>query len=83
MDLKTYLTEHDGKVSRTGTELARVASACGVSTEFLYQFALGHRQVSPELACNLEYATEGRVDRRDSLPDFPWSRPVEKVRAVG
>jgi DNA-binding transcriptional regulator YdaS (Cro superfamily) len=85
MDLKTYLSEFepDRKVTRAGSELKRLADACGVSTEFLYQFALGHRVVSSELACHLEYATEGRVNRRDSLPDFPWDRPVEKVRAVG
>lgn len=83
MDAKTYFTERDGKVSRDGAELGRVATACGVTAGFLYLVALGHKPASPRLACDMEHATNGYVDRRDSLPDFPWDAPVEQVRAAG
>lgn len=82
MDAKTYFTERDGRVSRDGTELNRVAAACGVTPGTLYLVVLGHKTPSAELACNLEHATGGYVDRRDTLPDFPWDRPVE-ARAAG
>lgn len=86
MDLRTYFTQRDGKVSRTGPELNRVAAACDVTPGFLYQVALDLRTVSSELACHLEYATGGYVNRRETLPEFPWDRPAvepEKVRATG
>lgn len=83
MDLKTYLTERDGRTSRDGSELNRLAIACRITPSFLYLVALGHKPASPELACNLEHATSGYVDRRDTLPAFPWDRPAEQLRATG
>jgi DNA-binding transcriptional regulator YdaS (Cro superfamily) len=83
MDAKTYFTERDGKVSRDGTELTRCAAACGVTPGFLYMVVLGHKPASPALACNLEHATTGYVDRRDTLPTFPWDRPTDQIRATG
>lgn len=75
MDAKTYFTERDGKVSREGAELVRVAEACKVTPGTLYLVVHGHKTPSPELACNIEHATGGYVDRRDTLPAFPWDRP--------
>ncbi|QWF19274.1 helix-turn-helix domain-containing protein [Lysobacter capsici] len=76
-DLKAHLTEVDGRTSRDGTELVRIATFCNVSPGFLYVVALGHKPASAELACRIEYATLGRVDRRLTLPSFPWDRPAE------
>lgn len=76
MDAKTYFTERDGRVSREGAELIRVAQECNVTPGTLYMVVRGHKVPSAELACNLEHATNGYVDRRDTLPDFPWDRPV-------
>lgn len=75
MDAKTYFTERDGKVTRNGPELNRCAKECGVTGGFLYMVVLGHKPASAKLACELEHATGGFVDRRDTLPDFPWDRP--------
>lgn len=83
MDAKTYFTERDGKVSRVGVELCRVADACKVTSNFLYMVVQGHKPCSARLACDLEHATSGYVDRRDSLPEFPWDRPAEPVQATG
>jgi hypothetical protein len=41
--------------------------------------AAGHKTASPELAANVEYATRKKVNRRITLPAFPWDAPVEKV----
>lgn len=72
MDIKTYLAYHDGKVKRNAPELSRLSRKCGVSREFMYLMALGHAFPSPKLAIHIEHYTSGRVDRRDSLPTFPW-----------
>ena len=80
MDAKTYFTQRDGTVSRDGVELKRVAEKCGVTPGFLYVMTLGHKPASPRLACDLEHATDGYVDRRDTLPDFPWDRPIDQDR---
>ncbi|KRA74244.1 hypothetical protein ASD78_12175 [Lysobacter sp. Root667] len=80
MDAKTYFTERDGKVTRDGAELVRVATECGVTPGFLYLVALGHKSASPRMACDLEHATGGFVDRRDTLKDFPWDRPVQPAK---
>lgn len=77
VDAKTYFISRDRKVSKTGAELVRVAKACQVTPNFLYMVVHGHKPCSPRLACALEHATKGRVDRRVSLPDFPWDRPVK------
>ena len=79
MDLKNYLTERDGRLHREGRELVRVAGVCGVTPYYLYMLACGHKTASPELAANLEYATRGVVNRRDTLPAFPWDAPAQKV----
>lgn len=83
MDAKTYFTERDGKVSRDGAELNRVAIASGVTPGFLYMVALRHKPFSPRLACDVEHATSGYVDRRDSLPEFPWDGPAGSLRKAG
>ncbi|MFC0677498.1 hypothetical protein ACFFGH_06495 [Lysobacter korlensis] len=76
MDAKTYFTERDGRVSKDGDELQRVAAACGVTPGTLYLVALGHKTPSAELACLIEHSTGGYVDRRDTLRDFPWDGPL-------
>jgi DNA-binding transcriptional regulator YdaS (Cro superfamily) len=76
MDLKTYLVAHDGKLLREGRELRRVAGFCDVSPYYLCQLAAGHKTASPELAANIEYATRKVVNRRVTLPAFPWDEPA-------
>lgn len=82
MNLKDHLVATDGRTSRDGLELNRIATACSVTPGFLYLVALGHKPFSPELACNVEHATDGAVDRRESLPDFPWDGPVDGSKAA-
>ncbi|QAU22868.1 hypothetical protein EO087_01755 [Dyella sp. M7H15-1] len=75
MDAKTYFLQADGKLSRKCGELRRVAGLCKVTPYYLYMVISGHKTASPELAANLEHATKGQVDRRITLPDFPWDPP--------
>jgi DNA-binding transcriptional regulator YdaS (Cro superfamily) len=75
MDAKTYFTERDMKVARDGAELCRVAEVCEITPGTLYLIALGHKPASPKLAALIEYATDGAIDRRETLPDFPWDAP--------
>ena len=77
MDLKTYLTKHDTRLTREGAELIRVATNCDVSPYYLYMVAAGHKKASAELAANIEYATGKKVSRRVTLPTFPWDEPVK------
>lgn len=77
MDLKTYLTKHDGRLTREGAELHRVADSCGVSPYYLFMVAAGHKVAGPELAANIEYATHKDVNRRETLPTFPWDAPAK------
>lgn len=81
MDLKTYLLERDGKFTRDGDETRRVAEACGVSPYYLYMLAAGHKTASAELAANIEYATRKKVNRRETLPTFPWDAPAKTKAA--
>jgi len=76
MDLKTYLTKHDTKFTREGAELIRIADVCGVSPYYLFMVAAGHKIAGPELAANIEYATRKKVNRRVTLPTFPWDAPA-------
>ncbi|GAA0907565.1 hypothetical protein GCM10009552_15670 [Rothia nasimurium] len=77
MDAKTYFVKKDGRLSREGNELRRVADFCDVSPYYLYMVVTGHKTPSPELAANLEHATAGVVDRRVSLPAFRWDAPAK------
>jgi hypothetical protein len=79
MDLKSYLTKRDGKFTREGAELRRVAEFCDVSPYYLFMVAAGHKVAGPELAANIEHATKKKVNRRTTLPKFPWDAPTEKV----
>lgn len=79
MDLKSYLIKRDGKFTREGAELIRVAGVCDVSPYYLYMVAAGHKVASPELAANLEYATKKAVNRRETLTTFPWDAPTNKA----
>jgi hypothetical protein len=79
MDLKSYLTKRDGKFHREGVELRRIADFCEVTPYYLFMVASGHKTASPELAANLEYATKKKVNRRETLPTFPWDQPAAKV----
>lgn len=79
MDLKSYLTKRDGKFTREGAELRRVADFCEVTAYYLFMVAAGHKTASTELAANIEYATRKKVNRRTTLPTFPWDAPIEKA----
>jgi len=80
VNIKAYFLSKDGRFTREGAELVRVAGVCGVSPYYLYMIAAGHKGASPELAANIEYATDGQVNRRETLPGFPWDAP--SVREV-
>lgn len=82
MDLKTYLTKRDIKFTREGAEVIRVANVCGVTPYYLYMVAAGHKVASPELAANIEYATRKKVNRRVTLPTFPWDAPTNQSEAA-
>jgi hypothetical protein len=79
MDLKSYLTKRDGKFTREGAELRRVADFCEVSPYYLFMVASGHKVAGPELAANIEHATKKKVNRRTTLPTFPWDAPKERA----
>lgn len=81
MDLKSYFVKRDGKFTREGFELRRVADSCGVSPYYLYMVAAGHKVASAELAANIEYATRKKVNRRETLPTFPWDAPAKTIAA--
>jgi DNA-binding transcriptional regulator YdaS (Cro superfamily) len=83
MELKSYFTKRDGKFTREGAELRRVADVCGVSPYYLFMVASGHKTASAELAANIEYATRKKVNRRTTLPTFPWDAPItQSVQAT-
>jgi hypothetical protein len=50
MTFHAYLTKHDGKPRPDGSELIRLAAACGKSSYYLYLTALGHKRVSSATA---------------------------------
>jgi hypothetical protein len=77
MDLKSYLIKRDGKFTREGRELVRIAAFCDVSPYYLYMVAAGNKIPGAELAANIEYATRKKVNRRVTLPTFPWDAPSE------
>jgi DNA-binding transcriptional regulator YdaS (Cro superfamily) len=82
MDLKTYLTNHDMKLTREGAELKRIARDCDVSPYYLFMVASGHKTPGAELAADIEYATKGEVDRRETLPSFRWDAPAAGQEAA-
>lgn len=83
MDAKSYFTNLDGKLTREGTELRRVAAFCDVSPYYLYMVVAGYKKPSPDLAANLEHATNGTVNRRITLPEFRWDAPLQSKRMSG
>jgi hypothetical protein len=51
MDLRAYLTKHDGKPRPDGPELIRLKNAVGLrSAYYVYMVALGHKRVSEKTA---------------------------------
>ena len=81
MDLRSHLTEIDGRVARDGAETVRIATFCHVSPNYLFMVAGGYKTASPELAANIEHATSGNVDRRITLPEFPWDAPSRQQQS--
>jgi DNA-binding transcriptional regulator YdaS (Cro superfamily) len=75
MDLSTYFTAHDGRVTKNGAKLAEVARQAKVSSYYLYMVVSGHKPVSPQLATALQIATNGACTRRETCPEFPWDEP--------
>lgn len=80
MQPEPYFTSKDSKLSREGAELCRVAKFCRVSPYYLFMVARGHKTASPALAANIEYATRGAVNRRETLPEFPWDAPLNELK---
>jgi DNA-binding transcriptional regulator YdaS (Cro superfamily) len=70
MDLKTYLKQKDGKLSKEGSETRRLAEECGVTPYYLYMVALGHKKAGWLLCKAIERETSGVVRRRDLRPDI-------------
>lgn len=61
MDLKTYLEGVDGRLTKGGVELRRLAAALSSSPQVVYLIALGHKGVSTDRAQKLIALTGGRV----------------------
>lgn len=61
MNLRDYLTQHDGRLSKSGRELHRLARAAGCSASHTYLMALGHKYPSRALASRLAEASKGRM----------------------
>jgi hypothetical protein len=75
MDLRTFFTAHDGKITKTGAKLRAVAKTAEISPYYLYMIVSGHKPLSPELATRLQIATNGVCQRRETCPNFPWDEP--------
>lgn len=67
-------------MKRDGDELARIATAAGISPYTLYMIALDHKKASPALATKIETATEGAVLRATLRPDVFGAAPVQPKR---
>lgn len=80
MKLDQYLRERDGKLTRDGSELQRIAKIAGLSPYTLYMVALGHKDLAPKRAPNVERGTGFAVSVVELCPDFPW--PSEKRKAA-
>lgn len=76
---RDFFADGRGKVSSSNPQIIAMASKCGVSANHLYLVVLGHKAATPRLAAQLEYATGGKIDRRETLPDFPWDAPVTRA----
>lgn len=73
MDLASYLIERDGKISRDGQELKRLAVAVAISPYYLYMLALGHKQPGPIVALRISEKTKQRVSLTSMRPDI-WPK---------
>lgn len=51
------------------TERKRLAAACGIAEQYLYQVLTGRRECGPEIAVRIEKATYGAVMRWDLRPN--------------
>jgi hypothetical protein len=60
MNLRPYFEHHDGRLSRTGKEVARLARAADCSVSHLYLCALGLKVPSRKLASRLAEKSKGR-----------------------
>lgn len=45
---------------------------CSVTQQTVSEWALGKTRPSPRRAVKIEGVTEGLVNRKQVLPDFPW-----------
>ena len=79
MNLREFLDVEDGKTNLLGVTIRRLSKDCGVSCQTLYAIALGHRIPSARLACDIEHHTGGTVNRRVTLPNFPWDQPMPRA----
>lgn len=67
MDLNSYLTWKDGRVSREGTECRKLAAKARTTPYYVYMLALGHKSPSLGLAQRIASATRDAV----SVADWP------------
>lgn len=75
MDLRTYLSKHDGKPKPDGAECIRLARAVGRSPFFLYLAALGHKRFGPDKAAELaEQSIGGAIEPRLVNDRVEWQR---------
>lgn len=74
MQLTTYLQERDGRISRDGQELQRLAAAAGLSPYTFYMVAKGHKPLAPKRAPNVELATGNLCSVAELCPEFPWPK---------
>lgn len=71
MDLATYLKRH--KLTP-----AKFARERGLSRSFVCRLVKGERQASPEMAKQIETATEGQVPKHILRPDI-WDAPKRRA----
>lgn len=73
----------------TPTQRAVLAEKCGIHDQYLYQILTGRKVASPELATQLELASDALLTRKVLRPD-DWPRiwpelaaaPVQMVEVV-
>jgi DNA-binding transcriptional regulator YdaS (Cro superfamily) len=52
--------------------MVSLSKAIKISYQSVLDWKSGRRSLSPESCIKIEKATEGKVNRREILPDYPW-----------
>ena len=71
--LKCNVVALEGAIREAGT-MQQFAVKVGVSYQTVLNWKSSRSSISPHNCVKIEEATEGKVSRKDILPDFPWDQ---------